>query len=101
MFRAGSKWTTDLVATIYHGEIQLDEEEIGRANIAWSRVWDNGDGDLAWNTLHGPGCCGLVLPIDSEVDFPGGWFIDSHARIRIDITLPVYGSYSAEYNILV
>ena len=101
MFRAGSSWQTDLVATVYHGDMKLEEEEIGRGNIYWSRVWDRGEGDVAWNTLHGPGHCGLAIPISSDTDLPGGWFLDSSVRFRIDITLPQYGSYSAEYNILV
>ena len=101
MFRAGSSWQTELVATVYHGDMQLDEEEIGRGNIYWSRVWDRGEGDVAWNALHAPGHCGLAIPISSDTDLPGGWFLESSVRFRIDITLPQYGSYSAEYNILV
>ena len=101
MFRAGSSWTTDLTACVYHGDMQLDEDEIGRGNIAWSRVWDGGDGDTAWNTLHGSGHCGLTIPISSDVDLPGGWWLESKVRFRIDINLPDYGSFSGEYNIIV
>lgn len=101
MFRANVAWTTDLVATVYHGDMQLGEDEIGRGNISWSRVWDKGEGDIAWNTLHAAGHCGLTIPISSDVDLPGGWFIDSHVKFRIDINLPDYGSFSSEYNIMV
>ena len=64
-------------------------------------MWDRGEGDVAWNALHAQGHCGLAIPISSDTDLPGGWFLESSVRFRIDITLPQYGSYSAEYNILV
>lgn len=101
MFRAGTAWNTTLVATVWHGEMQLYVDEIGLANIKWSRVWDGGDGDAAWNVLHGAGKCGLSLDIDSPIDLPGEWRVGSKATFRIDIYLPSYGSFTSDYSIIV
>ena len=101
MFRAGTEWKTTLVATVWHGEMQLYVDEIGLANIKWSRVWDGGDGDAAWNVLHGAGKCGLSLDINSPIDLPGEWRVGSKATFRIDIYLPAYGSFTSDYSIIV
>lgn len=101
MFRAGTTWHTTLTAVVWHGEMQLYQDEIGMANISWSRVWDGGEGDAAWNLLHGPGRADLSLDIDSAVDLPGQWSIDSKATFKVEITLPDYGVFSTEYSILI
>lgn len=101
MFRAGTTWQTTLLAYVWHGEMQLNQDEIGMANISWSRVWDGGDGDAAWNILHGPGRGTLALDINSSVDLPGEWRIDSKATFKIEIYLPDYGVFTSEYSILV
>lgn len=100
-FRAGTAWETTLVATVWHGEMQLEESEIGMTNISWTRDWDKGAGDDAWNMLHGKGKCGLQLPIKSVDDLPGEWKHDSSVRFRIDINIPEYGTFSSEYSIII
>ena len=100
-FRAGSSWETTLIATVWHGEMQLEQSEIGISNISWSREWDKGAGDEAWNLQHDKGKCGLELPVKSVVDLPGEWTLQSSVRFRIDINIPEYGIYSNEYSIII
>lgn len=101
MFRAGTTWQTTLIASVWHGEMQLTQEEIGLSNIYWTRTWDNGEGDEAWNILHSQGRSSLTLAIDSSVDLPGEWRIDSKASFKITVHLPDYGEFTSEYNILI
>lgn len=72
-FRAGSSWATILTCTVMHSEMQLTEDEIGKANITWERISFDTDGDTAWNLKHKPPLCGLALTITSQDDVPQGW----------------------------
>ena len=81
--------------------MQLTQEEIGLSNIYWTRTWDNGEGDEAWNILHSQGRSSLMLDINSSVDVPGEWRINSKVSFKITVHLPDYGDYTSEYSILI
>ena len=81
--------------------MHLTQEEIGLSNIYLTRTWDNGEGDEAWNILHSQGRSSLTLDVDSSVDVPGEWRINSKVSFKITVHLPDYGDYTSEYSILI
>ena len=99
-FEEGSAFTTTLVATVKNAEMILTEEEITRANIKWERIYDNGDGDAAWNLLHNEGKCGLELLIDSTRDIPGEWTAGAKVGFRCTIWMPDGSDYKGGYSII-
>lgn len=100
-FPAGRQWQTTLIAELWNAEMRLTEEEIGRDRITWQRISDDVTGDIAWNIKHATGSTGLVLDIDSLVDFPGTWEVGSSVGFQCDIYLPAQEqTYSAQYSIL-
>lgn len=99
-FRAGTDWTTTLVATVWNAQMQITEEEIGRGHITWLRQSEDEGGDTAWNIKHPTGSVGLELPVDSTKDIPGTWSAGSHVGFLCIITLPDGNSYQSEYSIV-
>ena len=99
-FRANTDWQTDLVATVYNAEMQLQESEIGLASITWLRQSDDADGDAAWNVRHPTGSVGLTLHVDSRSDLPSTWVAGSKVGYMIIVTFPDGATYDAEYNII-
>jgi len=99
-FKAGTDWTTELVAWVWNAEMRITEEEIGRSHITWLRQSDDEGGDTAWNIKHPTGSVGLELPIDSTIDIPGTWTAGSRVGFLCIITLPDGSSYQSEYSIV-
>ena len=99
-FVEGSTFTTTLTASVYHAEAEWTEQQIGRANIRWERIWDNGDGDTAWNLQHKAGRVGLALPVDSATDIPGEWTAGSVVGFRCIVTMPDGYEYKGNYSII-
>ena len=100
-FLAGSTFTTTLEASVHHAEQEWTQAQIGIANIRWERIWDNGDGDAAWNIQHGAGRDGLSLSINSAVDIPGEWTIGSKVEFKCIVTMPDGESYNSSYSIII
>lgn len=99
-FEAGSAFTTTLVANVKNAEMQLTEEEIGRANIRWERIFDEGTGDEAWNALHNEGRCGLSLLVNSATDIPAEWLPGTKVSFRCTIWMPDGKDYKGCYSII-
>ena len=99
-FKAGTDWTTELVAWVWNAEMRIDEEEIGKGNITWLRQSVDSDGDTAWNIKHPTGSVGLELAIDSTVDIPSTWKAGSKVGFLCIITMPDGNSYQADYSIV-
>lgn len=99
-FRAGTDWTTDLIANVYNAEMRLTEEEIGKNHITWMRQSDDADGDTAWNIKHPSGSQGLTLTIDSTTDLPSTWSAGSRVGFICAVTFPDGETYSADYSIV-
>ena len=99
-FRADTDWTTDLVATVYNAEMQLQESEIGLAAITWLRQSADADGDAAWNMRHPTGSVGLTLHIDSRTDLPSAWTAGSSVGFMVIVTFPDGAAYSAQYTVI-
>lgn len=101
-FRAGTRWTTVLTATVKNAEMVLTEEEIGKEHITWQRISNDAEGDVAWNIRHAAGTQGLTLAIDSAVDISGEWTAGSKVGFQCDIYIPEKkDTYKAQYSFTV
>lgn len=99
-FPADDRWRTTLIAEVYNAEMQLTEEEIGKANITWQRISSDTAGDVAWNITHSTADVGLQIEIDSLADVPE-WGTGSSVAFQCDIYLPEHETtYSAQYSII-
>lgn len=98
-FRAGTDWSTDLVASVYNAEMRLTEDEIGLAAITWMRQSSDSDGDTAWNVRHPTGSVGLTLHVDSTADLPSAWSSGSSVGFMVVVTFPDGAAYSTQYTI--
>lgn len=86
-FRVGAYFTTTLTATVMHGEMEIEEGEIGPDNITWTRISDDTDGDVAWNIKHAAGLCGLSIDINSQDDTPQTWGVGSTLAFQCEVVL--------------
>lgn len=98
-FRSGTKWSTDLTATVWNAEMKLTEEEIGKQHITWLRTSGDNDGDTAWNIKHPTGSTGLTLSISSEEDLPGDWRPGSQVGFTCVVTIPDMEPIQQSYSI--
>lgn len=99
-FEAGTHWTTELQGHLYHGETEISEAEIGKANITWTRISDDPQGDAAWNLAHKPGTCGLNIMIDSLVDVPADFRAGFRLAFKVEIFLPDGKTFGATYEMI-
>lgn len=98
-FRAGSQWNTDLIASVYHAEMDITKD-IQDSWITWTRISDDTDGDVAWNLRHKTGSTGMTLHIDSTNDLPGSWGATSNVGYCCTIQSPQFGSLKASFTII-
>lgn len=98
-FRAGTKWETELEASLYNAEMLLTEEEIGLSYIYWTRSSTDTAGDKAWNAKHGKGVDGFTLSVSSERDLPANWTGNSQVAFTCTVEIPDGDTYSAGYQI--
>lgn len=101
-FNVAKGISTTLTATVTHAEMELTEEELGAANIIWTRDSGNVDDDVIWNSQHKAGTVGLSLPVTSA-DMPPGWGAGSKVGFRCAITVATSAaikSYTGEYAII-
>lgn len=98
-FRAHTDWTTDLIAVVMNAEMELQEDEIGLANIVWTRESDDDTADAAWNAQHKAGTDGLTLHVDSKVDIPGEWKAGVKIGFRCTVSFPDHDPYEGLYTI--
>lgn len=101
-FPAGRPWSTTLSCDVWNAEMQLTEQEIGRAHIVWQRISSDTAGDTAWNLRHAQGTVGLTLPISSAEDVSGTWTAGSRVSFKCEIILEAISDapLSAQYSIL-
>ncbi|MCD8295987.1 MAG: hypothetical protein LUC88_00275 [Prevotella sp.] len=95
-FPLGKTFTTTITAYVKHAEMDLTEDEIGKANIVWMRESTDEGGDEAWNILHAAGKCGLSIDIDSTEDIPSDWETERKVAFKCKVSLPmadVEGNY--------
>lgn len=98
-FRAGSRWETELQASLYNAEMLLSEVEIGRECIYWTRESGETTADEAWNARHGRGKDGFRLRVSSETDLPSSWGPGSQVAFICTVEIPEGETYSVGYSI--
>lgn len=94
-FRAGTDWTTTLVATVWNAEMQLKAEELEGSTVTWLRESDDSDGDTAWNAQHET-FHELSLPVDSTKDLPSVWLAGSKVGYKIVVVFSDGSSYESD-----
>lgn len=85
-FNASVPVVTDLTATIRNAEMVLTEDEVGKANMTWTRESDDTQSDDAWNALHAAGTDGLILSL-TQSDMPARW--QSGSKVSFKFTAQV------------
>lgn len=98
-FRAGSRWTTTLQATVWNAEMQLTEEELKGCTPVWTRESDDSDGDEAWNTRH-KDIHTYSIDISSQEDLPGVWTAGSKVGFKITVAFPDGSQYDQSYTVV-
>ena len=99
-FRAGTDWTTTLVATVWNAEMQLKAEELTGCTVTWLRESDDADGDAAWNAKH-ENFHELSLNVDSKVDLPSVWEAGSMVGYKVVVVFPDGSNYDQDYTIVI
>ena len=99
-FRAGTDWTTTLVATVWNAEMQLKAEELTGCTVTWLRESDDADGDAAWNAQH-ERFHELSLNVDSKVDLPSVWEAGSQVGYKVVVVFPDGSNYDQDYTIVI
>ena len=99
-FRAGTDWTTTLVATVWNAEMQLKAEELTGCTVTWLRESDDADGDAAWNAKH-ENFHELSLNVDSKVDLPSVWEAGSQVGYKVVVVFPDGSNYDQDYTIVI
>jgi len=99
-FRAGTDWTTTLVATVWNAEMQLKTEELTGCTVTWLRESDDADGDAAWNAKH-ENFHELSLNVDSKVDLPSVWEAGSQVGYKVVVVFPDGSNYDQDYTIVI
>ncbi len=99
-FRAGTDWTTTLVATVWNAEMQLKAEELTGCTVTWLRESDDADGDAAWNAQH-ERFHELSLNVDSKVDLPSVWEAGSMVGYKVVVVFPDGSNYDQDYTIVI
>lgn len=101
-FRTGTDWETDLEATVWNAEMQLEEDFLKKMSVQvnWQRQSADSDGDEAWNAMHPTGNDWLTLHVSSKTDLPSSWTKGSKVGYKCTVIFPDGAAYSGSYTIL-
>lgn len=84
-FRAGTDWTTTLVAMVVHGDLILSGNDI--ESISWTRESSDTAGDDAWNLQQSRRTQTLQLAVRCSVDVPQPWSYNSRVAFRCTVRI--------------